>query len=144
MSVFKLKGWRAFGVNLRRPVINSWLRVVRAKSQEAFARGMLGNHTGQVYRRKGGRTHQASAPGEFPANDTGGLLASLKSHQRKDEATIGTDTYYARFLRDGTRHMARRRMSDDALKAGRKAAADKSRGWIGFQRDKQKVRNLND
>lgn len=33
--------------------------------------------TGRIYKRKGGVTHQASAPGQSPATDTGNLASSI-------------------------------------------------------------------
>lgn len=120
-------------------IINMWLREVRGKAQEAFARGMLGPHSGKVYMRRRG-PHVASSNAtraEYPANDTGTLLASLKSRQTPNSATIGTNVYYARFLRGGTVKMARRKMTDDALLEGAKAAKHKSKGWIAFERAKQ-------
>ncbi|HKX32096.1 MAG TPA: hypothetical protein VJ302_30700 [Blastocatellia bacterium] len=39
---------------------------------------LTGPRTGRIYRRRG-RTHQASAPGEAPAVDTGFLSNSIKS-----------------------------------------------------------------
>jgi hypothetical protein len=109
---------------------------------------MLGPHSGRIYRRRGGRRHQASVnrPGaEYPANDSGRLLASLKSRQTKDSATIGTDAHYAKYLRTGTRKMARRKMSDHALTEGAEAAKGQSVGWVQWARGKgaRKARNLN-
>lgn len=139
MIQVRFKGWGRFNAGVQRPVVKRWLTEVRAKSQGAFARGMLGPHSGNVYRRRGG-DHTASvnkSGAEFPANDSGRLLASLRSHQTRNEATIGTNMFYARFLREGTGIMKRRKMSDNALAAGARAAKPKSRGWIAFQKAKK-------
>ena len=94
---------------------------------------MLGRHTGRIYRRKRGY-HQASAPGEFPANDTGRLLASMKRSVSSDEAKIGTNMFYAKYLREGTRKMARRKMSDDAIKEGVEVNKGRAKGWVAWRK----------
>jgi hypothetical protein len=71
--------------------------------------------TGRFYRLRGGKMHQASAPGEYPARRTGALSKSIRSHVGGAEATIGTTIFYGRFLRKGTSKMKRRKMSDTAL-----------------------------
>lgn len=67
-----------------------------------------GARTGRVYQR-GGVTHQASAPGEAPANDTGGLFKSIY-HERLSSLTqvVGSRLVYALHLEYGTRRMAPR------------------------------------
>ena len=54
--------------------------------------------SGIVYKRKG-RTHQASAPGEAPAMDTGNYANSIQVHRISDmEAEVGTSVDYAAIL----------------------------------------------
>ena len=72
-----------------------------------------GPKTGKVYKRGKGqnlsREHQASAPGEAPATDTGRLVSSVyyeKTGPR--EATIGSRLAYAAFLEFGTQAIAPR------------------------------------
>lgn len=67
-----------------------------------------GPKTGRTYRRRG-VTHQASAPGETPASDTGVLVGSIY-HERESElaATVGSRLAYAMHLEHGTIHMAAR------------------------------------
>lgn len=73
---------------------------VRAR---AIAKIMSGDKTGRIYRRRG-VDHQASAPGEAPANDTGRLVQSIQTEV--DAATLtGTikfQTAYAAALEFGT------------------------------------------
>lgn len=68
--------------------------------------------SGRVYLiRRGGRLrrHQASAPGEAPANFTGNLRRSLDFIvQGSKEMTFGADADYAKFLELGTRKMEKR------------------------------------
>ena len=65
-------------------------------------------HTGARYGR-----HQASAPGETPAVDTGTLVNSISTwvDSQSDERIVmgvGTGILYAKFLEFGTRHMEAR------------------------------------
>lgn len=71
--------------------------------------------------RRGGRRvpHQASAPGQPPASDTGRLMASIHHEMlgagQGVEARIGSDVNYALFLELGTRYMAPRPFLRPAL-----------------------------
>lgn len=62
-----------------------------------------GARTGRIYRFRG-RPHQASAPGEVPANRSGKLADSggyrVKSHS---EMVVGEEAPYAGYLENGTR-----------------------------------------
>ena len=68
-----------------------------------------GPKTGRVYTRRGKR-HQASAPGEAPATDTGSLVGSLAIEPDPDG--LGTKvvarSIYAAWLEFGTRRVAAR------------------------------------
>lgn len=66
--------------------------------------------TGRIYKRgKKGRDHQASAPGEAPATDTGALVSSIAFKQEdRLQATISSRLKYAPWLEYGTRKMAPR------------------------------------
>ena len=63
-------------------------------------------HTGLVYRRRG-ITHQASAPGEPPASDTGNLVQNItiEVDARNLKATITSNAEYADALEFGTSKM---------------------------------------
>lgn len=65
-----------------------------------------GPHSGRVY---GKRRHQASAPGEAPAPDTGTLMGSIY-HERVSPLTavVGSRMVYSAYLEYGTRKMAPR------------------------------------
>lgn len=62
-----------------------------------------GPKTGRVYRR-GNRTHQASAPGEAPATDTGTLVSSITYSVDKQglSVRVGTNLDIGLFLEMGT------------------------------------------
>lgn len=67
-----------------------------------------GPRTGRVYTFRG-RKHQASAPGEVPANRTGRLASSVGYlASGPDDLTVGEEAEYAGFLERGTRNMAPR------------------------------------
>ena len=62
-----------------------------------------GPKTGRIYNFRGAR-HQASAPGEAPANRTGRLARSGDYRVRNwQEMTVGETAEYAGYLEDGTR-----------------------------------------
>jgi HK97 gp10 family phage protein len=64
---------------------------------------------GRVYKR-GSRTHQASAPGDPPASDTGRLLGSIETTLLDNgfAAEVGTGVAYGRHLEFGTSKIAPR------------------------------------
>ena len=68
--------------------------------------------TGTVYKRRG-VTHQASAKGEYPATDTGFLVANIGHTTVKHEGTkyvakVFSGAPYSKFLEFGTRKMGER------------------------------------
>ena len=67
-----------------------------------------GPASGRLYKR-GNVVHQASAPGETPASDTGTLMRSIY-HERETDLTyaIGSRLVYAAYLEYGTSRMAPR------------------------------------
>lgn len=73
--------------------------------------------TGRLYKRRGGKMHQASAPGEPPASDYGRLVNSIRTDYDL-QASIGTvtaSTKYAAGLEFGTARMAARPFMRTAL-----------------------------
>lgn len=76
-----------------------------------------GPKTGRVYSFRGGR-HQASAPGESPANRTGRLAGSGDYKVRNfQEMTVGLTEDYAKYLEDGTKKMKPRPVLIRAVRA---------------------------
>lgn len=84
--------------------------------QEGTRLIMEGPKTGRKYRRRGVE-HQASAPGEAPANDTGRLVNSGRIDLRESTLSvlITWSTAYAAFLQFGTEKMEPRPWADRAL-----------------------------
>ena len=71
-----------------------------------------GPKTGRVYLRDG-IAHQASSPGEAPANDTGTLASSIQPDYAVDttdrkETNVTARAEYAGFLEEGTTRMEKR------------------------------------
>lgn len=71
-----------------------------------------GKHSGVIYT-KGGKTeqrrvHQASAAGQYPANDTGRLAGSIKHEFQGLRSVVWTDLEYGKYLEYGTSTMAAR------------------------------------
>lgn len=97
------------GVRAIESGIKNGFEVLGKRLQRAGQKAILnGPKTGIIYKRSGGRTHQASAPGEAPANDTGNLLKSVEYKARSTELVWGYTAKYGRFLELGTRKMKKR------------------------------------
>lgn len=124
--------WRIFFARKDQRAVAFWLAKVAKNAERVFKAGMRGGHSGKIYYRRG-KYHQASAPGEYPAVESGRLIASMRSHSTINEAQIGTNMPYSRWLRTGTRHMARRKMSDNALREGKILSGSLGR-WVKWQR----------
>lgn len=74
-----------------------------------------GQKTGSVYTRRS-VTHQASAPGEAPASDTGTLIGSIYHEAENDlRYAVGSRADYAPWLEFGTRKMGARPFFRPAL-----------------------------
>lgn len=93
--------------------------VLAAKVVEAEARRLIleTRKSGRIYNRRG-KKHQASAPGEPPASDTGKLVKSI----RVDTAglfllhiSVRAEAPYFAHLEYGTQHMAARPFARVAL-----------------------------
>lgn len=120
MSItLEFEPWRPFLARKKPQEIKRWLKAVGVASEEAFKGGM-GNYP------------PASAPGAYPNVRTGRLRGSIRHVVTSDSVTIGSNMFYSIFLRTGTSKMARRKMSDDALKEG----AQKARlgHWVEWSR----------
>lgn len=76
----------------------------------------------KLYRWERASAHEASAPGEPPAGDTGMLLVSLHHTSPQDDGIslvcrVGSDLDYAAYLELGTRYMAPRPFLRPSLSA---------------------------
>lgn len=79
--------------------------MAQGEAQQSILRG---KKSGRVYNR-GKRSHQASAPGEAPANDYGFLASNIKAELAdKNTANLRSNAPYSIHLEYGTRKMAAR------------------------------------
>jgi hypothetical protein len=93
--------------------------MVESTAKESIAHG---SHTGAIYKR-GNVSHQASAPGETPATDTGAFISSI-NHWESDNGltvSVGSLLGYSADLEYGTKNMGARPWLHPALDANRKA-----------------------
>lgn len=130
---FTFAPWPRFYAKLDEKVIQRYLHGVAVAVEKTFIEGMRSPKSGQWYWRRS-RWHQASAPGEYPAIDTGRLLGSLHSELTQRSAEIGTNMFYSKYLREGTRRMARRKMSDNAMQEGAPKARSLLKGYAKWSK----------
>lgn len=94
-----------------------WIIILLIRNR-AIAKIKGGSKSGRIYRR-GQIVHQASAPGQSPATDTGTLVRSAKTEvEEAPEEITGTASFlanYAKHLEFGTRNMAPRPFFGAAL-----------------------------
>jgi len=87
--------------------------------------------TGRVYQKYDPRrTHQASAPGEAPANDLGHLADDItidRADRARGRIVIASLAHYSKWLEFGTRKMAPRPFLRRALMAMKSAVLDEFR-----------------
>jgi HK97 gp10 family phage protein len=86
---------------------------------------LTGPKTGRVYRRRGVE-HQASAPGESPATDTGRLARSITTEYDLQSVSgrVNVSTEYAEDLEVGTPNMEARPYARPALDKNRELVQD--------------------
>jgi len=102
---------KALGADADDVVINAITDIVT--DTHAYAvQGMAAGGGGRVYEKyKPRRTHQASAPGSYPATDTGRLASSVRMILPTASAIVGevgTAVKYGAWLEFGTSRMAAR------------------------------------
>lgn len=136
MIEFRFTPWRLFTAFRDRKVTREVMRYAAAEFKKELVQGIKNPpKTGRIYQRKNGK-HQASrGPSEYPANETGRLAASVRSESTADKAVGGTTIFYGKFLREGTRIMKRRKMSDTAMGKIVPRACARLRGWVYWKFD---------
>lgn len=112
----RVEGTKRLTEKLRRIPLAQRVAVAKAMGTGAVliqgdARRLIqrGARSGRIYRR-GGVQHQASAPGEPPKTDLGGLAPSIFAELDQDKlgAEVGTNLAYGKHLEFGTTKMAAR------------------------------------
>jgi len=98
---------------------------VRSDAIKSIQRGIK---SGRVYERGPGQnlsqTHQASAPGQAPATDTGRLVSSIKSTNSGLSGKVFSKLDYAFWLEHGTLSMEPRPYLNPALQANKQYFID--------------------
>jgi HK97 gp10 family phage protein len=101
------------GQQLSRSLHEAVMRVVVRGTEAVKTRAvrsiMSGGKTGRIYTRRG-VVHQASAPGQSPASDTGRLVQSARTEYNNEEMSgkVIFSTAYAAALEFGTEKMEAR------------------------------------
>jgi len=112
--------WKRFDAFHDKNAVRRFLRTAADVVLDHLKKGLRNPpKTGRKYFGRSKRMVQAStglrAAAEYPARDTGDLLKSADKRVDQTQFEVGTGMYYSRFLREGTRKMVRRKMSDTAL-----------------------------
>jgi hypothetical protein len=101
---------KALGADADGIVLETITDLVTDTHALAVAGIQRGPKSGRTYR-KGGVTHQASAPGQYPASDTGRLAGSVRMEMPQPGrivGSVGTAVAYGPHLEFGTSRMAAR------------------------------------
>lgn len=99
-------------------VVNLWAQ----RTRTAMIAGIQGGpKTGRTYLRGKNRdiSHRASAPGQYPATDTGYLASHIFAQPGSGYADVGTSARYGAFLEFGTSRMAPRPYIEPSLEKAR-------------------------
>lgn len=116
-----------FGLDdrLKRGAINALKATGVFMESDAKRRVIKGPKTGKIYSRKD-IFHQASAPGESPASDTGTLVRSITHDvsEQEFEVALHASADYAGHLELGTRNMEERPFLRPALIKNTKKITD--------------------
>lgn len=121
------KPWARFEVIQDPLVMKKYFSKVGRDALRIFQKGLAGSHSGRRY-----GSHVASAPGEYPASDSGGLAGSASMRADENSVELMADVPYAVFLRYGTRKMARRKMLDTALEEALSRNPFEPGEWVHF------------
>lgn len=91
-------------------IIEETIFDVATETQALAVQGINGPpKSGRVYEKYNPRrTHQASAPGQYPASDTGGLVGRVIMQPIPSGYEVGTNIKYGQWLEFGTARMAAR------------------------------------
>jgi hypothetical protein len=103
MITIRFDPWRPFHARKNHAEIHRWLQALATNSKNIFKSGM-GSHP------------PASSPSEYPARRTSSLHGSVDAVVEGMSMTVGSNMFYSHYLRHGTSRMARRKMSDNALR----------------------------
>lgn len=126
----EFKPWRKFQAVHNKAAIREFLNDVADTTVKKFRDGITsGPKTGRRY-----GSHQASAPGEYPAIVSRKLLRSIKKRVTSVDSEVGSNVFYSRFLADGTSKMAPRSMSRRAMEEAIPEARARMKPWAEWRR----------
>lgn len=126
---------------VQKAIMSATFKAAVKVQNRARTKILKGPKSGRVYRKSKTVNHQASAPGEPPANDTGNLQSSIKVVkgefvQGVANAEVQVSAKYAADLEFGTKKMEARpylmpsflELKDEIQKGLRDALAEANRG----------------
>jgi HK97 gp10 family phage protein len=123
-----LKQFEKMGPRAKREGTRAMRATAEAVRSTAIRSMQSDSKTGTTYLRGKGQnlstTHQASAPGQSPAVDTGGLIRSARVEARDMSATLVFGAEYASDLEYGTTKMAARPFLAPAIQANQNTMRD--------------------
>ena len=114
--------------------VSRGVMLVRNTAVEEIQRGSKTGETYQVYSPR--RTHTSSAPGEYPATDTGFLVSQISTDvQTRGNQVIGqiiSSAPYSKHLEFGTTKMAARPFMQPSLEKNKRKIRDifKKGGYV--------------
>jgi len=113
-----IRDWNDAAViaRVRQGALTGLGRAILLVDEEAIRLILQTSKTGKIYRRRGVE-HQASAPGEAPASDTGALVRGRTTEvdPSRMAARLSFRTKHALFMEVGTRNIAPRPFARPAL-----------------------------
>lgn len=119
----------AFSEQALRAVEATMKGAAQIVANDAKRRVQRGPKSGRVYTRRG-IAHQASAPGEAPATDTGKLVGSIVADAKGLTAYVEARSVYGRWLEYGTRRIKPRPFLVPAVEANRQQIGDLIRAAV--------------
>lgn len=119
-----------FHADFRDQLIHAYLETVGKGAVEAFRAGSRASGGGRM-----GRYRAASRAGDWPAVQSGAMIGDFDYEVHgSDSVEIGSSLYYAPFVFNGTRRMAKRKGDNEALDAGIAAARAQFGDWLDWRR----------
>lgn len=121
----KLKNLSKKGKDLIAHAVFKSVADVESHAKKSISQG---NPSGRIYQRYNNRrTHQASAPGQPPASDTGFLVNNINRRIYHDKmgGEIASRSTYAKFLEFGTSKMLPRPYMFPAMEKNKKKIKDR-------------------
>lgn len=130
---FVFKPWNKFRAYKDKSLLGRFLDAVGHEAEDAFKLGLAASKSGIHHP---GLPNRSSAPGEFPANQSGDLRGSIDSRVNGiNSVTIGSNVYYSKYLLGTPGGMIKpRKMSKEALDAGIPKARHVLNGFIIWRR----------